>query len=74
MKAARRRSNQQAQKTLRERRAAEGLKQLNVWAPRSQHPELRTLAKMLRDNPRAVITSVAVQDPATGRMRGLKLR
>jgi hypothetical protein len=74
MNEARRISNRQAQDTLRAKRAADGVSQLVVWLPRSQHPEWRALAKMMRDNPTLNVVSVALQDGKTGRMRGVKLR
>ena len=56
------------------RQAQEGLAQLNVWVPRIHHADLRRLVEMLRENPDVRVVSVTMQDLATGRMRGVKLR
>jgi len=51
----------------------QGLAQFNIWANRKQIPELKALFEMLAADPQARVVSIAIQDGATGRMRGVKI-
>lgn len=61
-------------RNLKQRRAAAGISQFNVWLPLSQHAELWALIDALRSNPEMRVCSISLQDAKTGRMKGVKLR
>jgi hypothetical protein len=57
-----------------EKNNAAGLKQFCVWLPTHQHAELKALVEMLKSNNSMTVVSVALQDGASGRIKGVKLR
>jgi hypothetical protein len=71
--AERRKQTAERQKRLRERRAAEAVKPLTVWARNTQRAELKALADLLAADDRLTVVSVTIQDAKTGRMRGVRL-
>lgn len=54
--------------------AASGFTQFNVWLPKAQRAELAALIETMAANPNMRICSISLQDAATGRMKGVKLR
>lgn len=66
-------TNTERQRAFAQRQKDKGFAQFKVWAQRKQLPELKALFEMLASDPNLRIVSVAVQDGATGRVKGVKL-
>lgn len=73
MSPAQRKSNAARQARFKAARKADGMERFSVWLPRAAIPEFRALIEMLTADSNLRVTSVSVQDTATGRMRGVKL-